>query len=186
MTTMMATTAATVASATVACEADVAEATAGACQKLAYIKAAVAYIEAGSRGCQAARWQQACTPKAEVVSDVDSETTTCREVVLADAVGTKFALADAIGRARQREGRGGSLAKVWRPRVDIVYTPKQTVLHDPRRLREKAFARGSWVHGCKTNNERGAQCQGQGKRHQNRAVHAIPSKQSGKKHAKWA
>merc|ERR1712087_835680 len=44
---------------------------------------------------------------------------------------------------------------------------------------------GVFDGGCKLNNERGHQCYGQGKRHQNAAVHAQPKKHGGKL-AKWS
>jgi hypothetical protein len=56
--------------------------------------------------------------------------------------------------------------------------------HAPR-LRLDVVAKGFYDGGSKTNNERGDGCHGQGKRHQNAAVHGQP-KRNGGRLPKWA
>eukprot|EP00036_Acanthoecidae_sp_10tr_P006991 CAMPEP_0182942786 /NCGR_PEP_ID=MMETSP0105_2-20130417/51326_1 /TAXON_ID=81532 ORGANISM="Acanthoeca-like sp., Strain 10tr" /NCGR_SAMPLE_ID=MMETSP0105_2 /ASSEMBLY_ACC=CAM_ASM_000205 /LENGTH=220 /DNA_ID=CAMNT_0025082573 /DNA_START=189 /DNA_END=851 /DNA_ORIENTATION=- len=53
------------------------------------------------------------------------------------------------------------------------------------RLHYGTARRNFFDGGCRTNNERGAQVNGQGCRHQNHAVHAQPAKGGGKR-AKWS
>lgn len=65
----------------------------------------------------------------------------------------------------------------------VVGVSKACYQHTPKL--DFAIAREIYDGGCKTNNERGHQCQGQGKRHQNAAVHVQPKKQGGKL-AKWS
>jgi len=69
--------------------------------------------------------------------------------------------------------------------VGIAQNSKAAVLNAPR-LGQAAQQKGFWFNGsCKLNSERGNGCCGQGKRHQNAAVHAQPRKGKGRL-AKWS
>ena len=68
----------------------------------------------------------------------------------------------------------------WEAAINAANAKRVT----PKQL--KFVDRKVYDGGCKLNNERGHGCQGQGKRHQNSAVHAQPTKASGARLAKWS
>ena len=88
--------------------------------------------------------------------------------------------------ARQREGRVISRDSGFRPRSEWVHCEpqKEKVVHDarPRPLNATRNQRAL----VPRNNERGLQCHGQGKRHQNPAAHVQPRQAAGRRQAKWS
>mmetsp|Transcript_26323 Transcript_26323/g.70248 ORF Transcript_26323/g.70248 Transcript_26323/m.70248 type:complete len:242 (+) Transcript_26323:37-762(+) len=106
----------------------------------------------------------------------------------ADSAELASRLKSATTLARQREGRAITAAgRGFRPRsewVELLEAKKETPRYETRRapleaarVRQALFPR---------NNERGVQCHGQGKRHQNPAAHVQPSMRTGGRQAKWS
>jgi len=94
----------------------------------------------------------------------------------------KWADPDELRMALER--RAASLAARRANWLGVVQAAETRQGYAPRRDLP-VVAIGAFDGGCKTNNERGHQCYGQGKRHQNAPVHGQPKKHGGKL-AKWS
>ena len=114
---------------------------------------------------------------------------------LSDILALKLGSARALARergARWREHRGdgaaacGGLRRRWhRSEVDLAVAAPAEALYERRRAPRASAEPGFFDGGCKTNNERGRGCSGQGKRHRNPANHAQPARGGGRL-AKWS
>ena len=115
---------------------------------------------------------------------------------LSDILALKLGSARALARergARWREHHGddaaarGGLRRRWHHRsdVDLAVAAPAEALYERRRAPRASAEAGFFDGGCKTNNERGRGCSGQGKRHRNPAIRAQPVKGGGRL-AKWS
>ena len=115
---------------------------------------------------------------------------------LSDILALKLGSARALARergARWREHHGddaaarGGLRRRWHHRsdVDLAVAAPAEALYERRRAPRASTEAGFFDGGCKTNNERGRGCSGQGKRHRNPAIRAQPVKGGGRL-AKWS
>jgi len=107
--------------------------------------------------------------------------------VATESLWLRLKLGAAKERARAATGRqGGALAHrcLWYPRDEVEPTTRRAKHYDRRAPRLLEGRPGFHDGGSKTNNERGAGCQGQGCRHQNAPSHTQPKKHTGRR-AKW-
>ena len=113
---------------------------------------------------------------------------------LSDILALKLGSARALARergARWREHHGDDAAAGGCGDGGIIgqtstsRSPRRRGAYERRRAPRASAEPGFFDGGCKTNNERGRGCSGQGKRHRNPAIRAQPVKGGGRL-AKWS